>query len=50
MDVVYGVAATQVTVERLFSHLKYILSDNRGALKEGIIDDILICRMNPDFM
>lgn len=42
--VVFAVPATQVSVERLFSHLKFILNPLRSCLKSKIIDDILMLR------
>lgn len=45
-EVIYSVPATQVTVERLFSHLRYVFSDLRCSLASSIIDDIIVCRMN----
>lgn len=37
---------TQVSVERLFSSLKFILNNLRMSLKDSIIDDILLVRNN----
>ncbi|XP_065323654.1 uncharacterized protein LOC135930795 [Gordionus sp. m RMFG-2023] len=39
---VMAVPATQVSVERGFSSLKYILSNLRGNLKDDILEDIMI--------
>lgn len=44
--VVLGAPATQVSVERAFSSLKFILRDNRSSLNEIILEDILIIRGN----
>lgn len=44
--VVLGAPATQVSVERAFSGLKFILRDNRNSLKENTLEDILIIRAN----
>lgn len=41
--------ATQVSVERLFSGLKFILSDLRTKLKSGLLQDIMIVRTNKLF-
>lgn len=41
---------TQVSVERLFSAMKFILSDLRTNLNHDILDDILIVRTNKAFM
>ena len=37
---------TEVTVERLFSHLKLILTKFRSSMKPDLLDDILFLRMN----
>lgn len=44
--VVFAVPATQVGVERLFSSLKFVLSNLRYNLNENIVDDILVIRNN----
>ncbi|KAK2579426.1 hypothetical protein KPH14_002638 [Odynerus spinipes] len=41
-----SVPPTQVSVERLFSSLKYILSYLRYNLSDNILDDILMLRVN----
>jgi predicted component of viral defense system (DUF524 family) len=41
---------TEVTVERMFSHLNFILDERRSCLKGEILDDILFLRMNSKFM
>ena len=40
---------TQVSVERLFSELKFILSDQRASLSEKSVSDIMFVRMNKQF-
>ncbi|KYN19991.1 hypothetical protein ALC57_07762 [Trachymyrmex cornetzi] len=45
-SIVLAVPSTQVSVERLFSSLKYILSPLRSDLNENIINDILLIRAN----
>jgi hAT family C-terminal dimerisation region len=40
------VPVTEVTAERLFSHLNYIFSKHRSSLKSDIIEKILFCRWN----
>lgn len=40
---------TEVSVERLFSHLSFILSPLRNRLKGEILDDILFLRLNNKF-
>lgn len=44
--VVLGAPATQVSVERSFSGLKFILRDNRGNLSKKMLEDILLIRGN----
>ena len=45
-EVACSVPVTQVSLERLFSALRYILSDVRNRLREDIIDAILFLRLN----
>lgn len=40
---------TEVTAERLFSHLNIVLDDHRSRLKGNLINDILFLRMNDTF-
>jgi hypothetical protein len=40
---------TEVTVERLFSHLKFVLNKHRSLMKDNLINDILFLRMNEKF-
>lgn len=40
---------TEVTAERLFSHLKFILNEFRAKMKGLLVDDILVMRMNKKF-
>jgi hypothetical protein len=44
--VILAVPATQVSVERLFSGLKFILNPQRNCLGAGVVDDILVTRCN----
>ena len=37
---------TQVSVERLFSPMKFILSDHRASMKQDLLDAILFLRAN----
>ena len=37
---------TQVSVERLFSSMKFILSDHRASMKQDLLDTILFLRAN----
>lgn len=45
-SIVLGVPASQVSVERCFSVLKYILSDYRTRLGHDILQDIMIIHLN----
>lgn len=45
-NIVLATPPTQVSVERLFSSLKFILNNLRMSLKDSIIDDILVVRNN----
>lgn len=47
--IVLSVPATQVSVERLFSGLKFILSPLRTNIKENILEDQLLVRANRIF-
>jgi hypothetical protein len=40
---------TEVTVERLFSHLKIVMTRHRSMLKGDLIDDLLFLRVNRIF-
>lgn len=44
--IIHSVPATQVSVERLFSAMKFILNDLRTSLTGDILDDILLIRAN----
>ncbi|XP_055549065.1 uncharacterized protein LOC129732305 [Wyeomyia smithii] len=41
-----SVPSTQVTVERLFSQLKLVLTDSRTCLSDKMISDIMLLKMN----
>lgn len=45
-DIVYGVPATQNSVERLFSHLKYIFNDQRASLNTETLNNVILLRLN----
>lgn len=47
---VLSAPSTQVSVERLFSHFKNVLTDNRMRLGGGILQDIMILKMNDDLL
>lgn len=47
--VIFTAAATQVSVERAFSALKFILSDLRGNIDKDILEDILLLYLNNKF-
>lgn len=40
------VPVTEVTAERLFSHLNFTFNKHRSSLKSEIIEDVLFCRWN----
>jgi hypothetical protein len=46
---IISVPVTEVTVERLFSHLKIVVNRHRSLLKGDLINDILFLRMNEKF-
>lgn len=48
LDVI-SVPVTEVSVERVFSHLNYIMNKYRTSLDEGLLEDILFLRMNKKF-
>ena len=48
-QIVLSVPATQVSVERLFSSLKFILSPQRSQMSETLLNDILLIRANKLF-
>ena len=43
---VSAIPTTQVTVERLFSHLRLIMRENRGRMKGELAESILFLRTN----
>lgn len=47
--VVHGVPATQVSVERCFSILRFIFSDYRTRLHPELLADIMFIRLNAEF-
>lgn len=47
---VLSAPSTQVSVERLFSHFKNILTDNRMRLSGETLKDIMILKMNNDLL
>ena len=48
-EVVMAVPATQVSVERTFSQLKYVLLDQRCSMSSGILEDVMFIRCNKKF-
>lgn len=46
--VIFGIAPTEVTIERMFSVFGYIFNDYRTALSQPLLEDILIICLNPD--
>lgn len=47
-EVIFAIPANQVSVERLFSQLKLVLSDNRYNLKNKNVNEILFIKSNFD--
>lgn len=45
-QVILAVPPKQVSVERLFSGLKFILSPHRSKMNSDVIDNILLIRLN----
>lgn len=43
---VLSIPSTQVTVERLFSQLKYVMDDNRMRLSDQTVKDLMLLKMN----
>ncbi|KAH8355875.1 hypothetical protein KR084_003912, partial [Drosophila pseudotakahashii] len=39
-----------VTIERAFSTLKAVLTDNRNRLSEETLENILLVKLNPNFL
>lgn len=48
-QIVHGIPMTQVSVERLFSSMKYILSDQRANMANDLLESILLIRCNSFF-
>ncbi|KAF0751313.1 zinc finger BED domain-containing protein RICESLEEPER 1-like isoform X2, partial [Aphis craccivora] len=48
-QILMSIPATQVSVERTFSTLKFILSDLRGNLSPALLESILIIKCNTQF-
>lgn len=44
--VVHGVPATQVSVERCFSILRFILSDYRASMNADTLENLMLLRLN----
>lgn len=49
-QVILAVPSTQVTVERLFSQLKFVLTDSRLRLTDRAIKDLMLLKMNQDLL
>lgn len=49
-EILHGVPATQVSVERTFSALNFIVSDRRNKLSTESINDVLMTRLNKNFV
>lgn len=48
LDII-SVPVTEVSVERLFSHLNFILNPHRSNMNQGLLEDVLFLRMNNAF-
>lgn len=48
--VILSAPSTQVTVERLFSQLKFVLTDSRMRLSDVSIRDLMFLKMNQDLL
>ncbi|KAH9636407.1 hypothetical protein HF086_006167 [Spodoptera exigua] len=48
VNVVFAAPATQVSVERLFSSVKFILNPLRSNMSGSLLKDIMLIRSNPD--
>ena len=48
--VLYSVPSNQVSVERAFSALRLVLSDQRASLNEETLDNILMLKLNPKLL
>lgn len=46
--VIFGIAPTEVTVERMFSVFGYIFNDYRSGLSQRLLEDMLIICLNPE--
>lgn len=47
---ILSIPSTQVTVERLFSQLKFVMPDNRMRLSDKSVKDLMLLKMNPDLL
>lgn len=47
---ILSIPSTQVTVERLFSQLKFVMQDNRMRLSDQSVKDLMLLKMNPDLL
>lgn len=45
--VVHAVPASQVSVERCFSTLRFILSDYRSRMREDTLENLMLIMLNP---
>lgn len=48
LDII-SIPMTEVTVERMFSHLKFVLNEHRTNMSPKLLEDILFLRMNDKF-
>ncbi|KAI8126496.1 putative AC transposase [Lucilia cuprina] len=49
-NVCFAIPPTQVSVERAFSSLKFVLTENRNRLSKETLDNILLVKLNPSFL
>lgn len=48
--VIFSIAPTQVTVERMFSAFAHIFNDYRSSLSQSLLENILLICLNPDLL
>lgn len=48
--ILLSVPSTQVTVERLFSQLKFVITDNRMKLKDETVKNVMFLKMNSQLL
>ena len=48
--ILLSVPSTQVTVKRLFSQLKFVITDNRMKLKDETVKNVMFLKMNSQLL